>query len=49
MARGEFDPSAAVVAINKAIELELELDLIQPHMTQKPVLQGEVDVCALRV
>ena len=23
-------------------ELELELELIQPHMTQKPVLRGEV-------
>ena len=30
-------------------ELELELELIQPHMTQKPVLRGEVDARALRV
>ena len=28
---------------------ELELELIQPHMTQKPVLRGEVDAHALRV
>ena len=28
---------------------ELELELIQPHMTQKPVLRGEVDARALRV
>ena len=24
---------------------ELELELIQPHMTQKPVLRGEVGAC----
>ena len=30
-------------------ELELELELIQPHMTQKPMLRGEVDARALRV
>ena len=29
--------------------LEIELDLIQSHMTQKPVLRGEVDARALRV
>ena len=28
---------------------ELELELIQSHMTQKPVLRGEVDARALRV
>ena len=28
---------------------ELELELIQSHMTQKPVLRGEVDALALRV
>ena len=28
---------------------ELELELIQPHMTQKPMLRGEVDARALRV
>ena len=29
--------------------VELELELIQSHMTQKPVLRGEVDARALRV
>jgi len=28
---------------------ELELELVQYHMTQKPVLRGEVDARALRV
>ncbi len=28
---------------------ELELELIQFHMTQKPMLRGEVDARALRV
>ena len=28
---------------------ELELELIQPHMAQKPVLRGEVGARALRV
>ena len=28
---------------------ELELELIQPYMTQKPVLRGEVDARVLRV
>ena len=28
---------------------ELELELIQSHMTQKPMLRGEVDARALRV
>ena len=28
--------------------LELELELIQPHMTQKQMLRGEVDARALR-
>ena len=31
------------------VSLELELELIQTHMTQKPVLRGEVDARALRV
>ena len=26
---------------------ELELELILSHMTQKPMLRGEVDVCVL--
>ena len=30
-------------------ELELELELIQSHLTQKPMLRGEVDARALRV
>ena len=30
-------------------ELELELELIQSHMSQKPMLRGEVDARALRV
>ena len=30
-------------------ELELELELIQSHMTQKPMLRGEVDARVLRV
>ena len=29
--------------------IELELELIQPHMAQKPVLRGEVGARALRV
>jgi hypothetical protein len=29
-------------------ELELELELIQSHMTQKPMLRGEVGARALR-
>ena len=29
--------------------LELKLELIQPHMTQKPVLRGEVGTHALRM
>ena len=37
----QFGPSAVYV--------ELELELIQSHMTQKPVLRGEVDARALRV
>ena len=28
---------------------ELELELIQPLMAQKPVLRGEVGACSLRV
>ena len=28
---------------------ELELEIIQPHMAQQPVLRGEVGACALRV
>ena len=28
---------------------KLELELIQPNMTQKPVLRGEMDAHALRV
>ena len=31
------------------VELELELELIQPRMTQKPVQRGEVDARSLRV
>ena len=30
-------------------ESELEFELIQPHMAQKPVLRGEVDARALRM
>ena len=33
----------------KHVICELELELIQSHMTQKPVLRGEVDAHALRV
>jgi len=29
-------------------ELELELELILSHMTQKPMLRGEMGACALR-
>ena len=28
--------------VGALLELELELELIQPHMAQKPVLRGEV-------
>ena len=28
-------------------ELELELELIQSHMTQKPMLRGEVGACRI--
>ncbi len=31
------------------LELELELELILSHMTQKPMLRGEVGARALRV
>jgi hypothetical protein len=31
------------------LELELELELMQPHMTQKPMLRGEVGARALRI
>ena len=31
------------------LELELELELIQPHMAQKQMLRGEVGARALRV
>ena len=34
---------------NSPRSLELELGLIQSHMTQKPMLRGEVDARALRV
>ena len=30
-------------------EVELELELIQSHMAQQPVLRSEVGACALRV
>ena len=32
-----------------ALSAILKLELIQPHMTQKPMLWGDVDACALRV
>ena len=37
------------LAASFAYPLELELELIQSHMTQKPMLRGEVDARALRV
>ena len=37
------------VVAKPLLKLELELGLIQSHMTQKPVLRGEVDARALRV
>ena len=39
---------AAPAAGRSALESELELELTQPHMTQKPVLRGEVGARALR-
>ena len=33
------------VALPGWSELELELELVQSHMTQKPVLRGEVGAC----
>ena len=39
--------AAAIDLIPSAVELELEL--IKAHMTQKPVLRGKVDSRALRV
>ena len=38
-----------ILTILSRFMLELELELIQSHMTQKPVLRGEVDARALRV
>ena len=32
-----------------SVDLLGQLELVQPHMTQKPVLRGEVDARALRV
>ena len=37
------------VYVRRRGELELELELIQPHMAQKPMLRGEVGARALRV
>ena len=35
------EPARAITAYNRWSYLELELELIQPHMTQNPVLRGE--------
>jgi len=40
-ADGDVRASPAVIFL----ELELELDLIQTHMTQKPALRVEVGAC----
>ena len=45
---GNFKGQFLFFALCWSIRL-LELELIQPHMTQKPVLRGEVDARALRV
>ena len=48
----EFGPPAVQCksqAPPDLLELELELEQIQPHMTQEPMLRGEVDARALRV
>ena len=37
------------MASRNTFEAELELELIQPHMAQKPMLRGEVGARALRV
>ena len=39
---GDFD-------VGFDVHVELELELIQSHMTQKPMLRGGVDALALRV
>ena len=43
-------PAAVLVkmkALYFCMELELELELIQSHMTQKPMLRGEVGACRI--
>jgi len=39
---GLLSPRGAVAQKRQVYENELELELIQPHMAQKPVLRGEV-------
>ena len=34
--------------LNLILELELELELIQSHMTQEPMLRGEVGACRIK-
>ena len=46
---GSREPSAGRVLLPTEGRLELELELIQSHMTQKPMLRGEVGARALRV
>ena len=41
--------SQDLVVNSRQRPIELELELIQPHMAHKPVLRGEVDARALRV
>ena len=38
----EEEEEVVAAAAAAAVVVELELELIQPHMAQKPVLQGEV-------
>ena len=39
---------SVVFAQAKAQKLELELELIQPHMAQKPMLRGEVGCACVK-
>ena len=41
--------STKIVVLPGGSKVELELELVQPHMPQKPMLRGEVDARALRV
>ena len=57
MCTGHVEPAAGrsssakpnVSLHSREAELELELELVQPHMAQKPMLRGGVGARALRM